>query len=333
MKSKKYINNFAVFCDSYGNIMEVLSKGEFESNVNVGDNLYQYINTDWSNKYFEFLQILRAQGYFIGCEINLYFENNDYSMTFNGIYKNEGLYIVVLHLDQDINDILKEILEMNSHYVTQLRNNIKTHYLYVNNIDEMAYEEIARLNNELVNSKRVIEQQNAKLKEYNKSLEELALKDSLTDAFNRRYFNFKIIEEIEKLRTTHSNIILVYIDFDNFKLVNDKLGHSAGDELLKSFGNICKETLREGLDFTFRLGGDEFLIMSVHQNKEKLINTMECINKKFKTYTEISELSYGFIEIISEEINDDDCIEKYLREVDKKMYEFKNNKKTRVFHK
>lgn len=181
-------------------------------------------------------------------------------------------------------------------------------------------------------SQKIIERQNNKLLEYAKLVEELAMRDCLTDAYNRRYFNLKISEEIKKLKNLNSNIVLTFIDLDDFKIVNDKLGHLEGDKLLKSFVSICKQFLRKDLDLVFRFGGDEFLIMSIQKSKEKAHEIVKNINKKFKNYTDISEISYGIVEILSEGITDEACIEKYLNEADKRMYQFKNNKNSKEKH-
>lgn len=199
----------------------------------------------------------------------------------------------------------------------------------INDIDELPDKEVIRLNNELIKSQKIIERQNNKLLEYEKLIEELAMRDCLTDAYNRRYFNLKIYEEIKKLKELNSNIVLTFIDLDDFKIVNDKLGHLEGDKLLKNFVSICKQFLRKDLDLVFRFGGDEFLIMSIQKSKEKAHEIIKNINKKFKNYTDISEISYGIVEILSDGIMDDACIEKYLNEADKRMYQFKNNKNSK----
>lgn len=321
------INNFAVLCDENGNILSRISDGVFEKNLQIGNNLCEFIDLNCSEKYFKFLEIIKKEGYVIDYEINFFFNDNNFCISLNGVYEDERIYVIGLFHSSELGEILKDILKMNSLYITQLRNNIKNNYLNAKNLDESVYTEISRLNNELVNSKRVIEQQNAKLLEYTKSLEDLALKDSLTGAYNRRCFNRKINEEIEKIRKIKSQIVLAVIDFDNFKIVNDKLGHLAGDELLQNFMSICDSILRKDLDFVFRFGGDEFLIMSLNINQEKQLEVIEKINSEFKKYTKISELSYGIVEITLEKINDDFNIDNCLKEVDEKMYFFKRNKK------
>lgn len=328
MKKKEVIiNNFVIISDTFGNVLQIISRGEFERKIKAGDNLCNFVNIECSYKYFQFLEIVKREGYILGYEIDFYSNGVNCNISLNGFFENDRIYIIGLFNSPEIDKILKDVLKMNSLYINQLRSNIKNYYMDAGEFDEIAYTEISRLNNELINSKRIIEQQNAKLLEYTKSLEELALKDSLTGAYNRRYFNQRMNEELEKLKKINSKIVLTSIDLDNFKIVNDKLGHLAGDELLQKFAIVCKNSLRKDLDLVFRLGGDEFVIISLEEDIETAVNNIEKINIEFKKYTEISELSYGIIGITTENINDKFNFEDCLKEVDQKMYLFKRKKK------
>lgn len=321
------MNDFAVFSDIYGNILKVVSNGEFEKSLDVADNLGLFIDSAWSFKYFEFLKKLKIEGYLIGYELNFLYNNSFFLGKLNGYFKCNRLFIIALFSDSETTNILNDILIMNSNYINRLLTDLELNSLNSYNMDEHAYTEISRLNNELINSKRVIAQQNAKLIEYTETLEELALKDSLTGVYNRRYFNKRINQEIENIKKLHSSLVLISIDFDNFKMVNDKLGHSVGDELLRKFALICNKFLRQNLDLVFRLGGDEFIIISLQKDKEYATTLIKKINDNFKKHTEISELSYGIVTITPNETNDKFCLDKYLKEADEKMYLFKRTKK------
>jgi len=89
---------------------------------------------------------------------------------------------------------------------------------------------------------------------------EMASKDPLTGAFNRRLFYALSDREIERARRTGRSFTIVYFDLDGFKEVNDKLGHVHGDKLL----NLVVETVARNIrvtDLFARLGGDEFAIL------------------------------------------------------------------------
>lgn len=91
-------------------------------------------------------------------------------------------------------------------------------------------------------------------------LEYQARHDALTGLYNRREFEGRMHRLLKQSRREHEHHVLVYIDLDHFKLVNDTCGHSAGDELLKQLTHLFRETLRSS-DVLARLGGDEFGIL------------------------------------------------------------------------
>jgi diguanylate cyclase (GGDEF)-like protein/PAS domain S-box-containing protein len=106
-------------------------------------------------------------------------------------------------------------------------------------------------------------------------LQNLADMDSLTGLHNRRYFT----EELERLinrssRKDASDSALLFIDLDNFKLVNDTYGHNAGDSVLIEVSSILKGIVRKG-DLLARLGGDEFAVILYGIN-EKLAIDVAC---------------------------------------------------------
>jgi diguanylate cyclase (GGDEF)-like protein len=88
----------------------------------------------------------------------------------------------------------------------------------------------------------------------------LATHDPLTDLPNRSYFNERLTSELEKAQRRGRKLALLYIDLDNFKDVNDTLGHAVGDELLREFSSRVLTVLRGG-DTIARIGGDEFALL------------------------------------------------------------------------
>ncbi len=92
------------------------------------------------------------------------------------------------------------------------------------------------------------------------TLRNQVVRDPVTGLFNRRMLDQLLPQLIAHCATEHKQISLMMIDIDHFKSLNDTLGHPAGDELLKSIGQIITSTIREG-DFGCRYGGDEFAIL------------------------------------------------------------------------
>jgi len=91
-------------------------------------------------------------------------------------------------------------------------------------------------------------------------LDYLAHYDQVTGLANRTQFHKELPRAAERARRQGSNIAVVFLDLDDFKVVNDTLGHSVGDRLLRSVAERLNGSLRKG-DFVCRLGGDEFTII------------------------------------------------------------------------
>jgi diguanylate cyclase (GGDEF)-like protein len=88
----------------------------------------------------------------------------------------------------------------------------------------------------------------------------LARTDILTGALNSRAFNEALDLEIKRSLRYNSSLTLVYMDVDNFKLVNDRFGHKIGDHVLATIGSVIRDSIRQN-DVLGRLGGDEFGIL------------------------------------------------------------------------
>jgi len=100
-----------------------------------------------------------------------------------------------------------------------------------------------------------------KLKIANKKLENVSYTDSLTNLYNRRYFNLVYDRELKRAKRDKTYITFMMLDIDFFKQYNDTYGHIEGDFALKSVAKVLKDTLKRPTDFVFRLGGEEFGIL------------------------------------------------------------------------
>lgn len=93
-----------------------------------------------------------------------------------------------------------------------------------------------------------------------KKIESMAYYDNLTGLPNRTLFKDRVNQAIELSKRTENLLSIIFIDLDNFKLVNDTVGHKGGDTLLKKVSQSLSETVRKN-DTVSRFGGDEFLIL------------------------------------------------------------------------
>ncbi|MBL4666746.1 MAG: EAL domain-containing protein [Sneathiella sp.] len=98
------------------------------------------------------------------------------------------------------------------------------------------------------------------LHESREKLRNLAEKDSLTGLANRYVFEKRLNQSLSQAKRADTGLALIMLDLDNFKNVNDTLGHAAGDQLLQDVAKRLKTPVREG-DVLCRLGGDEFAIL------------------------------------------------------------------------
>lgn len=108
-----------------------------------------------------------------------------------------------------------------------------------------------------------------------KILERLATCDSLTGLTNRRGFEIAFEQEMDRLnRGLSRGGVLVIIDMDNFKMINDTYGHLAGDSCLRLIGQTLANEIRI-MDTAARLGGDEFVALMIGANREDILNRVQ----------------------------------------------------------
>ncbi|MFA5461068.1 MAG: diguanylate cyclase [Sulfurimonas sp.] len=161
-----------------------------------------------------------------------------------------------------------------------------------------------------------------------KLLAELYITDSLTKLYNRAHFDETINLIVKNQRKADSEFILVLVDIDNFKVINDTYGHQVGDEALISVANTLKSSLRDN-DLVARWGGEEFVIML----KDTTINEAKVIVEKIRANIENSIInndikltaSFGFTKYILGEDS-----KEIFKRVDDALYEAKEGGRNRA---
>lgn len=99
-------------------------------------------------------------------------------------------------------------------------------------------------------------------------VQELAVTDSLTNVFSRRYLLERFNEEIERSKKFKYNFAFLMADIDHFKDYNDRYGHLVGDAILREISRAIKENIRQ-IDLVGRYGGEEFSVILTETNKEE----------------------------------------------------------------
>jgi len=111
------------------------------------------------------------------------------------------------------------------------------------------------------------------------ALKRLSVRDSLTDLYNRRFFDQKIQEEASRAIRQKYPLFLLMIDLDKFKELNDTEGHQEGDRILGFLAKTLKQSTREHVDMAFRFGGDEFAVLIPHASQDQA----EAIGERIRT--------------------------------------------------
>ncbi len=157
----------------------------------------------------------------------------------------------------------------------------------------------------------------------------LSRTDPLTGLINRRYFNELAVREISRAHRFKHQFRVAYIDIDDFKTINDRFGHNAGDALLCSVARIMQQNIRD-TDIAARLGGDEFVILMPETGDESArvvfpklqVRLLETVQKKKWGVT----FSIGVMTFMTPPASVDDMID----HVDNLMYTVKKSGKNEI---
>ena len=173
---------------------------------------------------------------------------------------------------------------------------------------------------------------NRQLRVLNTQLGEIALRDDLTGSANRVAFVDALAHASADMRCSGTIVAVVFLDLDRFKVVNDSLGHQAGDELLVQVADRIRGVLRED-DVLARLGGDEFtVLLRGLADKAEAQEAAHRIHQTFETSFTVSDrevvvtASIGITVVASAEVGPQDL----LRQADMAQYQAKENGRNRV---
>ncbi|HQS57114.1 MAG: GGDEF domain-containing protein [Gallionellales bacterium 35-53-114] len=191
-----------------------------------------------------------------------------------------------------------------------------------------------RTHEELLSTRKQANEAEERVRKLEQELEEVSemvREDQLTGALNRRGMEETLEREFKRSNREHALLSVGLIDIDNFKQLNDTLGHQGGDEALVHLTHVIKEALRPS-DSVARYGGEEFLIILPNTGIEEAIETLERLQreltKKFFMHNNERKLITFSAGVALRMENEDK--EDLIGRADKAMYQAKQTGKNRV---
>lgn len=166
-------------------------------------------------------------------------------------------------------------------------------------------------------------------------MNQAAVKDELTNLYNRRYINEKLPADLLHSSIYDEPLSIIFADLDFFKAVNDRYGHRAGDQVLREFAGELKKHVRSGKDWIARFGGEEFMLCLPNTDIETAKAIAEGIRKSVmeKTFTAGNEqihvtCSFGVHTVC----DGNECltVDGIIELADKKLYQAKSAGRNQV---
>jgi diguanylate cyclase (GGDEF)-like protein len=126
-----------------------------------------------------------------------------------------------------------------------------------------------------------------------KRAHELAKKDDLTGLYNDRWFHVRLTETLDAAKKTGKEAVLIFLDLDRFKVINDCHGHLAGSQVLREVGFLLKRIVQHPEATVARYGGDEFVMVLPETSMEEALRIGEEIRRAVETTVFLSR-EWGF---------------------------------------
>ncbi|MGE4496815.1 MAG: diguanylate cyclase [Deferribacterales bacterium] len=192
---------------------------------------------------------------------------------------------------------------------------------------ESMTESYSKIETELTEYKKEVAQLNENIRKYRQE----TITDHLTGLNNRKYMDIKLAEEIVRFGRHGQPFCILLMDIDNFKKINDVYGHIVGDQVIKHLGGVVKAHVRKS-DFSFRYGGEEFLVLLLNTDIENAVRIAEQIRSKVET-TNFTLKDKTFVITVTigvAQYMEGESVESLLERADKNLYNGKRFGKNRV---
>jgi len=186
----------------------------------------------------------------------------------------------------------------------------------------------------LIETNQALLEQSEELTKVNRRLMELTVTDDLTGLYNRRHFEEVMDQEMTHSRRQKQPCSLMIMDIDHFKKINDTYGHAVGDEVLRSFAQIIRDTIRQN-DIPCRIGGEEFVVACRQTSKNEAMRLAERLRKAAEyTPFQLDDLAIPFaISVgVTTTSSDEDTLDSVFKLADRALYHSKQHGRNRVTH-
>ena len=193
---------------------------------------------------------------------------------------------------------------------------------------------VIELNDDLVQTQRYVVNANRALKRNEARITELTLTDQLTGIANRRHYDQRIKEEVERSIRYQQHLCLVMCDIDFFKRVNDDYGHQVGDDALRQVSKVLRKIIHRTTDLIARYGGEEFAIILPNTDVSGAYLVAEKIRENIaeqKLKADGIEFSISVsIGLMGDEPSSGDSSDYWLKEADDALYKAKDEGRNKV---
>jgi len=182
-----------------------------------------------------------------------------------------------------------------------------------------------------------VETRTAELRKAYESIKELSIRDQLTGCFNRLFLNEQFPKEIDRVLRYKRSLSVIMADIDHFKKINDAYGHQAGDKVLAEIGRIIIGSTRDKIDWAFRFGGEEFVILIPETDLEGATIVAEKLRRNIaeavietKAGPVSVTASFGVSGFASPPAKSEVSMTEMMNEVDTLLYRAKEDGRNRV---
>jgi diguanylate cyclase (GGDEF)-like protein len=165
--------------------------------------------------------------------------------------------------------------------------------------------------------------------EQSRRLKDMAVKDAMTGAYNRRYLEIQLEQALDSWRRYQRLSSVLLIDIDFFKRINDRYGHAVGDTAIKSLVDVISSNIRS-VDTLCRYGGEEFVILLSETGADNAQRVAEKLRSLVETSRVLPEGSNMTISVGVCEVANADDLDHWLNLADGALYLAKHNGRNRV---